>query len=63
MFTLSLNFYLAFGEAFPLREAYFHKIRETLSRSHFDLNTTDYNEEQTESFSAPTELHNVCMGI
>jgi hypothetical protein len=37
------NFYFAFGASFGFWEAYFHfwEGRETLSRSHKDLNSTD----------------------
>jgi hypothetical protein len=39
------NFYLDFGATFAFCGVYFYKIkvRETLSRSHSSLNTTDNN--------------------
>jgi hypothetical protein len=50
--------------AFAFGEEYFHKTkgRETLSRSHNDLNTTNDNVELTESFPASTELSNAQVG-
>jgi hypothetical protein len=53
-----IHFYLAFGAPLALGEADFHKIkgRETLSKSHNDLNTTDGNVGLTESFFPSIEL-------
>jgi hypothetical protein len=56
IFTLLLQltlFYLVLWAQFAFGEADFYKIkdRETLSRSHNDLNTSDGNVGLTESFS------------
>jgi hypothetical protein len=57
--------YLAFGAPFTLGEADFHiiKDRETLRRSHNNLNTTHKNMGLTMSFSESTGLCNVCVTI
>jgi hypothetical protein len=61
------NFYLAFGAPFAFLGCilYFHKIKgkETLSRSHNNLNPTDDNLGLTECFSASTELCKVCVCV
>jgi hypothetical protein len=58
------NVYFSFGESFAFWEEYFHKIkgRETLSRSHNDLNTTDDNVGLSKLL-ASTELYNAWVGI
>jgi hypothetical protein len=62
---LAHSLYFAFGALLAFGEADFHKIkdRETLSRSHSDLNTTDDNRRLTESFSLSTKLENAHVGI
>jgi hypothetical protein len=56
-----ITFTLLLGHCSVLGDVYFHKIkdRKTLSRSHNNLNTTDYNTDLTENFSILNELHNV----
>lgn len=53
----SMNFYLACGIPVAFWEAYFHKFkgRETLGRSHNNLNTADDKAKRTESPSVATE--------
>jgi hypothetical protein len=61
IYHLNEAHYASSGAQFAFWEEYFHKMksRETLNRSHNDLNTTD-NNRLVESFSASTELQNVC---
>jgi hypothetical protein len=67
-FTLSLKLItltctLFFGYHFCLVRHIFTKYVKILSRSHNDLNTTDHDRRQAESFSALTKLCNTCTSI
>jgi hypothetical protein len=60
-----MNFYFTLRAPFAFWEADFHKIkgRETLSRSHNDLNTTVDNTGLIDNFSISTKMHNAQFKI